>query len=144
MNIFWNVMLTFPTVKLIYQNIVMYTFYWFMEFSIISEFCYNCYNVTSIYIYKILRLTQEPTLTDWSKTQYFTLSGLFHVEFMEWGVDCKNSRWIPWFFQIDSICLVGGFHGISRWIPYGMSSWNHNFTLITKFKPKYWVVWNKW
>ena len=28
--------------------------------------------------------------------QYFTLPGLFHVESMEWGVDCRNSRWIPW------------------------------------------------
>ena len=36
--------------------------------------------------------------------------------------------------------MVDGFHGFSTWIPYGMSSWNHNSTLIHKFKPKYWVV----
>ena len=33
-----------------------------------------------------------------------------------------------------------GFHTFGGWIPYGMSSWNHNSTLIHKFKPKYWVV----
>ena len=37
------------------------------------------------------------------KVQYFTLPGLIHMESMEWGVDCRNSRWIPW---------NGG------WIPY--------------------------
>jgi hypothetical protein len=40
------------------------------------------------------------------------------------------STWNPYLFHMESICLVGGFHGISRWIPYGMSSWNHNYTLI--------------
>ena len=48
--------------------------------------------------------------------------------------------WIPYFWWMDSILLVDGFHGFSTWIPYGMSSWNHDSTLILKFKPKYWVV----
>ena len=26
--------------------------------------------------------------------QYFTLPELFHVESMDWGVDCRNSRWM--------------------------------------------------
>ena len=28
--------------------------------------------------------------------QYFTLPRLFHVESMKGGVDCRNTRWIPW------------------------------------------------
>ena len=42
--------------------------------------------------------------------QYFTLPGLFHMECMEWGVDCRNSRWIPW--NGGWIPWNGG------WIPY--------------------------
>ena len=60
-----------------------------------------------------------------------------------------NGGWIPWFFHMDSIPFPHGFHPFphgfhwfSRWIPYGMSSWKHNSTLIHKFKPKYWVDWN--
>ena len=38
---------------------------------------------------------------------------------------------------MDSILFSNGFHGMGdglhpflRWIPYGMSSWSHNYTLI--------------
>ena len=88
-------------------------------------------------------------------TQYFTLPGLFHVESMEGGMDCRNSmewgdgfhgmgdgfhgmgdgfhtfsRWIPYLFQMDSIFFLDGFHTISIWNPGGISSWNHNSSLI--------------
>jgi hypothetical protein len=33
-------------------------------------------------------------------------------------------------FLMDSISFPDGFHTFSRWIPYGMGSWNNNFTLI--------------
>ena len=90
------------------------------------------------------------------------------MDSMEWGMDSMErgmdsillvdgfhtfGGWIPWVFQMDSMVFPHGFHtfstwipSFSRWIPYGMSSWNHNSTLIHKFKPKYWVVWNmgKW
>ena len=81
-----------------------------------------------------------------SARQYFTLPGLFHVESMEGGMDCRNSRWIAW--NGGWIPWNGGWIPWNGgWIPYfwwmdsyGMSSWNHNSTLIHKFKPKYWVV----
>jgi len=42
---------------------------------------------------------------------------------------------IPYGFHTDSIQFPDGFHTIFRvqsiWIPYGMSSWNHNSTLIS-------------
>ena len=54
------------------------------------------------------RLTQE---------QYFTLPRLIYLESMKWGVDCRNSRWIPWdgewtphIFKMDSMEW--------RWTPY--------------------------
>ena len=43
-------------------------------------------------------------------TQYFTLAGLFHVESMEEGMDCRNFRWIAW--NGGWIAWNGG------WIPY--------------------------
>ena len=78
--------------------------------------------------------------------QYFTLPWLFHVESMEGAMDCRNSRWIPWnggwipwnggwipyFFQMDSILFPAGFHTISIWIPAGISSWNHQSTLMPR------------
>ena len=57
--------------------------------------------------------------------QYFTLPGLFHMEWMEWGVDSRSGWWIPWnggwipyFWLMDSILLVDGFHTFAWWIPY--------------------------
>ena len=50
--------------------------------------------------------------------QYFTLPGLIHMESMEWGVDCRNSRWIPW---------NGGWNPWNGgWIPWngGWIPWN--------------------
>ena len=41
-----------------------------------------------------------------------------------------NGGWIPYFWWIDSILFLDGFHGISRWIPYGLSSWNYDSTPI--------------
>ena len=72
--------------------------------------------------------------------QYFTLPRLFHMEWMEWGVDSMewgwtpwnggwipwNGGWIPYFFH----GMVDGFHGLSRWIPYlfhGMRDGLHTF-----------------
>ena len=55
------------------------------------------------------------------------------MESMEWGMD--SMEW--W---MDSMVFPHGFHTFSTWTPYGMSSWNHNSTLIHKFKTKYWVV----
>ena len=87
--------------------------------------------------------------------QYFTLPGLFHVESMEGGMDCRNSWWIPWnggwnpwnggwipyFWWMESMESIGfpeGFH----------MEWVHGIIILHlyKFKPKYWVVWNvgKW
>ena len=40
------------------------------------------------------------------------------------------SRWIPYLFQMDSIPFPDGFHTISIWNPGGISSWNHNSSLI--------------
>ena len=49
------------------------------------------------------------------------------MESMEWGVDCRNSRWIPWnggwipyFFQMDSTLFPDGFHTFS--MEWGMDS----------------------
>ena len=54
--------------------------------------------------------------------QYFTLPGLIHMESMEWGVDCRNSRWNPW---------NGGWNPWNGgWIPYffhGMRDGLHTF-----------------
>ena len=50
--------------------------------------------------------------------QYFTLPRLIHMESMEWGVDCRNSRWIPYFWWMDSLVFPYGFHTFSTWIPY--------------------------
>ena len=41
-----------------------------------------------------------------------------------------NGGWIPYFFQMDSIPFPDGFHTISIWNPGGISSWNHNSSLI--------------
>ena len=57
------------------------------------------------------------------KFQYFTLPGLFHVESMEGGMDCRNSmEWGDGFHGMGD-----GFHTFSRWIPYYFhmeSRWN--------------------
>ena len=50
--------------------------------------------------------------------QYFTLPGLFHVESMEWGVDSMEWGMDSMEWGMDSIPFPGGFHTFSRWIPY--------------------------
>ena len=97
--------------------------------------------------------------------QYFTLPGLFHVESMEGGMDCRNSRWIPWnggwipYFWwmdsmewwMDSMVFPHGFHTFSSWIPYLFhmeSSWNKFLessihTHALKFKLEWGLIdWN--
>ena len=64
---------------------------------------------------------------------------LFHVESMEWGVDCRNSRWIAWnggwipyFSWMDFILFPDGFHTFSRWIPWdwGWVPWNEMDSIL--------------
>ena len=53
------------------------------------------------------------------------------------GWDPWNGGWNPYFWWMDSILLVDGFHGMGDGFhtipirnPGGMSSWNHNSSLI--------------
>ena len=77
--------------------------------------------------------------------QYFTLPRLFHVESMEGGMDCRNSRWIPWNqgmdsmewgmdsmewgmdsmeWWMDSMVFPHGFHTCSILFPHGFHTFS--------------------
>ena len=61
--------------------------------------------------------------------QYFTLPGLFHVESMEGGMDCRNS--MEW--GMDSMEWGDGFHGMGDGF-HGMGDGFHTFGG--------WIPWN--
>ena len=59
------------------------------------------------------------------------------MESMKWGMDSMEWWMDSMEWWMDSMefphgfhPFPHGFHWFSRWIPYGMSSWNHNSTLI--------------
>ena len=69
----------------------------------------------------------------------------FQVDSMEWWMDSMEwgdgfhgmgdgfhtfGGWIPWFFHMDSMVFPHGFHTFSIWNPAGISSWNHQSTLM--------------
>ena len=106
------------------------------------------------------------------KNQYFTLPGLFHVESMEGGMDCRNSRWIPWnggwnpwnggwipwnggwipYFWwmdsmewwMDSMVFPHGFHTFSILFPYGFHTFPYGFHTFSSWIPYLFHMESSW